>query len=55
MTHVGILEYLNGRSVDWMEKVGDAQYGASVRARRRQRLTRVAPRVTAHNPRAHSS
>jgi 4-carboxymuconolactone decarboxylase len=28
MTHIAIVETLNGRSTDWMEKVSDAQYGA---------------------------
>jgi quercetin dioxygenase-like cupin family protein len=27
MTHLAIQEALNGRTVDWMEKVSDAQYG----------------------------
>jgi 4-carboxymuconolactone decarboxylase len=32
MTHIAIVESLNGRSVEWMEKVSDAQYGAPVLA-----------------------
>jgi len=32
MSHIAIVEQLNGKSTDWMEKVGDAQYGAPVRA-----------------------
>lgn len=32
MTHIAIVENLNGRSVDWMEKVTDAQYGAPLPA-----------------------
>jgi quercetin dioxygenase-like cupin family protein len=28
MTHIAIQESLNGKAVDWMEKVTDAQYGA---------------------------
>lgn len=32
MTHIAIVENLNGRSVDWMENVSDAQYGAPPRA-----------------------
>ena len=32
MTHTAIVEYLDGRSTTWMEKVSDAQYGAAVRA-----------------------
>uniref|UniRef100_Q023E8 Carboxymuconolactone decarboxylase n=1 Tax=Solibacter usitatus (strain Ellin6076) TaxID=234267 RepID=Q023E8_SOLUE len=31
MTHIAILEQLDGKSVDWMEKVSDAQYGAPLR------------------------
>jgi 4-carboxymuconolactone decarboxylase len=27
MSHIAIAEALDGRSVDWMEKVGDEQYG----------------------------
>ena len=28
MTHVAILEHLDGKTVDWMEKVSDGEYGA---------------------------
>jgi len=28
MTHIAIAEALNGKAVEWMEKVTDAQYGA---------------------------
>ena len=31
MTHIAIVENLNGRSVDWMENVSDAQYGRPAR------------------------
>ena len=31
MAHIAIVEALDGKSVDWMEKVSDAQYGAAVR------------------------
>jgi hypothetical protein len=27
MTHMAIQETLNGKNVDWMEKVSDEQYG----------------------------
>lgn len=27
MTHLAIQESLDGKTVEWMEKVGDAQYG----------------------------
>ena len=33
MTHIAIQESLNGRAVDWMEKVSDEQYRASPNAR----------------------
>src|ERR1700730_10285684 len=29
MTHIAVQERLDGRTVDWMEKVSDAQYGAT--------------------------
>jgi 4-carboxymuconolactone decarboxylase len=32
MSHIAIAEQLDGKSVDWLEKVSDAQYGAPVRA-----------------------
>ncbi len=32
MTHIAITEQLDGKTVEWMEKVSDAQYGAPVRA-----------------------
>jgi len=28
MTHIAIVEKLNGKPVDWMEKVSDEQYEA---------------------------
>jgi 4-carboxymuconolactone decarboxylase len=28
MTHIAIQEQLDGKVVDWMEKVSDEQYGA---------------------------
>jgi 4-carboxymuconolactone decarboxylase len=33
MSHIAILEQLDGKSVDWMEKVTDEQYGAPIRPR----------------------
>lgn len=33
MTHIAIQESLNGKAVDWMEKVSDEQYGAGPNAR----------------------
>lgn len=32
MTHIAIAEALDGRSVDWLEKVTDAEYGAGQQA-----------------------
>src|SRR6516165_4339247 len=32
MAHIAIVEELDGKTVDWMEKVSDAQYGAPVAA-----------------------
>jgi 4-carboxymuconolactone decarboxylase len=40
MAHIAITEELDGKRVDWMEKVSDAQYRAPVRA---QGATSVAP------------
>jgi 4-carboxymuconolactone decarboxylase len=34
MTHIAITEHLDGRSVDWLEQVTDAQYGAPAGAQR---------------------
>ena len=31
MTHIAIVEQVDGKVVDWMEKVSDAQYGAPLR------------------------
>ena len=33
MTHIAVTEQLNGKAVDWMEKVSDAQYGAPLRGK----------------------
>jgi quercetin dioxygenase-like cupin family protein len=30
MTHIAVLEKLDGKAVDWMEKVSDDQYGDGV-------------------------
>lgn len=30
MTHIAIAELQDGKAVDWLEKVGDAEYGAAV-------------------------
>lgn len=34
MHHIAIVEWLCGKTVDWMEKVSDEQYQARVGARR---------------------
>jgi quercetin dioxygenase-like cupin family protein len=34
MTHIAIQEHLNGKVVDWLEKVSEAQYGALPRTSR---------------------
>ena len=34
MTHIAITEQLDGKTVEWMEKVSDAQYGAPLRGQR---------------------
>jgi quercetin dioxygenase-like cupin family protein len=36
MTHIAIQEQLDGKAVDWMEKVSDEQYRAAMAARRSQ-------------------
>jgi hypothetical protein len=33
MTHIAIVEALDGKTVEWMEKVSDDQYYASVTAK----------------------
>ena len=30
MTHIAIVEALNGKTVEWLEKVSDEQYHAAV-------------------------
>ena len=37
MTHTAIAEMLDGKAVDWMELVSDAQYNAPLRGRQRRR------------------
>ena len=44
MSHIAIVEQLDGKNTDWMEKVSDSQYGAPVRA---QGSASVAPSSTA--------
>jgi len=34
MSHIAIVEQLDGKTTDWMEKVSDTQYGAPVQTRR---------------------
>jgi hypothetical protein len=33
MTHIAMQEHLDGKTVEWMEKVSDTQYGTPVDAR----------------------
>lgn len=44
MAHIAIVEQLNGKSVEWMEKVSDAQYNESVRAQGASSDASVKPR-----------
>jgi len=32
MTHIAVLEQLDGKSVEWMEKVGDDEYAAAAKS-----------------------
>jgi 4-carboxymuconolactone decarboxylase len=34
MTHIGVAEHFDGKTVDWLEKVSDAEYGATVQGQR---------------------
>jgi 4-carboxymuconolactone decarboxylase len=43
MSHVAVTEQLDGKSVDWMEKVTDEQYGAAIRDRTPAKTTAAAP------------
>lgn len=51
MTHIAIVEYFDGRSTEWMEKVSDAQYGAPARgvsaqpSRAQQLMGDIAPKL----------
>jgi len=44
MVHIAITEQLEGKGVEWMEKVSDAQYGVSVRAQAASKDTGAQPR-----------
>lgn len=44
MMHIAIVEQLDGKAVDWMEKVSDAQYGAAVRSQVSSTDTSAKPR-----------
>jgi 4-carboxymuconolactone decarboxylase len=44
MAHIAIVEQLDGKSVDWMEKVSDAQYSAPVHVHAAGTDTAVKPR-----------
>jgi 4-carboxymuconolactone decarboxylase len=43
MSHIAIVEQLDGKSVDWMEKVTDEQYAGPVRAATETRAATTAP------------
>jgi 4-carboxymuconolactone decarboxylase len=44
MTHIAISEQLNGKTVDWMEKVSNAQFGAPLNGQTPARNTPPRPR-----------
>jgi 4-carboxymuconolactone decarboxylase len=44
MAHIAVVEQLDGKSVEWMEKVSDAQYSESVRAQGASTNTSAKPR-----------
>lgn len=44
MAHIAIVELLDGKSVEWMEKVSDAQYGAPLDAQGASTDARAKPR-----------
>ena len=44
MAHIGIVEQLDGKSVEWMEKVNDAQYGVPARAQEASTTAGAKPR-----------
>lgn len=43
MTHIAITEQLDGKTVDWMEMVSDAQYGAPLRGQTSSPVPRPRP------------
>ena len=44
MAHIAIVEQLDGKSVEWMEKVSDAQYDAPLRAQAASTVASAKPR-----------
>ena len=44
MTHIAVLETLDGKSTDWLEKVSDAQYAAPLRAQGTSTTATAQPR-----------
>jgi 4-carboxymuconolactone decarboxylase len=44
MTHIAITEQLDGKTVEWMEKVTDAQFGAPLRGQTAEASTAPRPR-----------
>ena len=50
MAHIALVEQLDGKSTEWMEKVSDEQYGATVRARPPASTSPVATAVATAQP-----
>ena len=46
MAHIAIVEQFDGKTVDWMEKVSAAQYGAALRSGSKYRCRRETPAVS---------
>jgi 4-carboxymuconolactone decarboxylase len=50
MAHIGIVEALDGKTVDWLEKVSDAQYKAPLRPQGRGNNEDPKPNPETHGP-----
>jgi 4-carboxymuconolactone decarboxylase len=50
MAHIAILEALDGKTVDWLEKVSDAQYGAAPRPLGAGNNENPKPKPETHGP-----
>jgi len=51
MTHIAITEQLDGKTVEWLEKVSDAQYGAPLGSGSEHRRRRAPPAVSSRDRR----